>query len=497
MKNPIDVTLRALNPSRYAKRVESRIRAEALESYLSKQRAYDGAMFGRRQSGWMAPATSGAAESESGHVTIRNRVREQVRNNAWAARAKQVIVANTIGDGLSGSIVTPRAGKKARLQSILLSWAEKDCDANRVHNLAGLQRLMLGAIVESGAVFAIRQVRPGQEVPVSIKVLEADYLDTSRDIRVPQGDGRVTYNGIEYDSRGVVTGYWLYDNHPGDRITYSKAYGASRRWDARDVLYGFRVDRPGQTLGISWFHPVMMPLRDLDGYEDAQLLKQKLSACYTVFVTDTATNTPAQTTLPDKLEPGAIEILPPGRNVTFASPPAVTGYTEYVAQVLHKIAAGLGISYEALTGDYERVNFASGRMGWLEMWRNIDEWRWNMLVPQLLNPIADWFLSAVAISGERTDDVSIDWTAPRRPMLKPSEDIAAKSAEIRNGLISWPEALREMGYHDPERVAKEIAEGWKLADENGLVLDCDPRKTTAQGQTQPPKKKDEAEESKT
>ena len=54
---------------------------------------------------------------------------------------------------------------------------------------------------------------------------------------------------------------------------------------------------------------------------------------------------------------------------------------------------------------------------------------------------------------------------------------------VRSGFTSRQQTIRELGY-DPMIVMDEIAEDNDLADEKGLVLDSDPRRTNNGGQSQ-------------
>ena len=66
-------------------------------------------------------------------------------------------------------------------------------------------------------------------------------------------------------------------------------------------------------------------------------------------------------------------------------------------------------------------------------------------------------------------------------MTDPNTEILSLVREVRSGLKSLSEALRERGY-DPEEVLREVADDNALLDELGLVLDSDPRTTTQAGQ---------------
>lgn len=121
-------------------------------------------------------------------------------------------------------------------------------------------------------------------------------------------------------------------------------------------------------------------------------------------------------------------------------------------------------------------------MGWLHFARRVDVWQWRMLIPQLCVGVWRWFMEAQALlPGGVLEDVKAEWTPPRREMVDPKSEIEAVKQRLRNGLVTWPDALRELGITDPHAHAKNIQEANALLDELGLILDCDPRKVLAAG----------------
>ena len=57
----------------------------------------------------------------------------------------------------------------------------------------------------------------------------------------------------------------------------------------------------------------------------------------------------------EELAPGMVQYLSPGEKLTFTNPSASQGDIGYVADRLHAIAAGIGITYEQLTEIYHRL----------------------------------------------------------------------------------------------------------------------------------------------
>lgn len=488
MANWIDRLVSYVSPQSGASRARARL-VEKTYRDLTKTRRYEGASTGRRTDGWFTTGASASAEIGPALSRLRNRSRDLVRNNPWAARGIQVIVSNTVGTGIIPQIKGKNEGQVKRLTDQWQQWGETPaCDADGKFDFYGLQALITRTIVESGGVILRRRRRrlsDGLPVPLQIQVLEPDFIDLLKEGEFENGNYIV--QGIEFNKLGKVVAFWLFDQHPGDAARSLRKSSASRRIDAEDVRYVFRGGRPGQVHDVPWISPAIIKLRDFDEFEDAQLVRQKISACFTAFVVDSEAPTDpaeAQDDFGDRLEPGAIEKLPPGKDIRFPSPPGVTGYGEYAAVILRSVAMALGITYEQLTGDYSQGNFSFSRMGWLEFNRNVGQWQWTMMIPSVCVPVMAWFFEAAELAGYGSTGAHAVWTPPRREMIDPKSDVAAIRDAMRTGIKTPQEAIREQGY-DPEDFAKEYSEGLKLFDKYGLVFDSDPRRIAGNGGAQP------------
>jgi capsid protein len=171
--------------------------------------------------------------------------------------------------------------------------------------------------------------------------------------------------------------------------------------------------------------------------------------------------------------------------VKFTDPPTTSEYRDYAQVTLRTIAAGLGLNYEDLTGDYTDLPFSAARMSRLRHWARVEDWRWQTLIPQFCDPVWFWAMRAAAVMGRvKGEPPAATWTAPPPPMLDPTAEGTAYKNLVRIGARTWPEMVRELGY-DPQEVLSEIKAWNAKLDEAGVVLDSDPRKTSQQGQEQP------------
>lgn len=477
----LDKLVGYVSPQRGLRRAQAR-------TAMSLVRAYEGAAVGRRTEGWVTLTTSPNTELRGAITRLRARSRDLVRNNPWANRAVAVIDSNTVKTGIVPQARSGRSGRGRRYDLLWAEWAGTEaCDYDGQHDFYGLQSLAMRTIVESGSVLVRRHRMPTNSnlpVPLQLQVMEPDFLDCTREF-YRLTNGNTLMRGIEFDPQGRRVAYWLYPQHPGNLDFVAGFKNDSIRVPAASVRHIYRADRAGQVDGVPWAAPIMIKLRDFDDYDDAQLQRQKIAACFAAFVYDHEGAAPAlgedaAKLLVDKLEPGLIETLPPGKDIKFGEPPRVDGYGDYQRGQLLAVATGFGITYEALTGDLRNVNFSSGRMGWLEFHRNITSWQQKLIIGGLCRHAWRWFDEAAGLIGYGPEAVDATWTPPRREMIDPVSETKAMKDAIRAGLMTLPEAVRMFGY-DFEDLIAEYASANQRLDELGLVLDCDARKMNAQG----------------
>lgn len=442
-----------------------------------------------RNSDSLNPSRADADRASTDRARIAAYMRDMIRNTPFAARGQAVITNNVVGDGIIPKLeirskMTERA--KAFYSDLGLRMIEDSLDTTAIdmrglQNLYGLQRLVTNTIADAGEVL-IRRHRvetDGRTLPLKLEVLEPDYIDSSRLGRAE--DGGEIREGIEYNAAGQRVAYWLYTQHPGGDYILGRNSFLSERVPAADILHVFRVDRPGQSRGVSWFSPVAEKLMIFDDYEDAQLIRQQIASCFTAFRRLGSSGEAEKINLGGKLSPGSIMDIGIEDEMAFANPPGVDGYDEFTGRVLRAAAMGLGITYESLTGDLTGVNFSSARIGRLEMDRNVSSWQWLMMVPMMMQPLGEWILEAWADAEPRLwnlpdfkQNFKMTWVPPVRILVDPAREFSALNEAVRSGFQSRQGVVRQLGV-DPERLRAEQLEDKLEADRLGLLFDSDPR----------------------
>lgn len=479
--------------------------------------AYRGAGESRRSRAWGVTDASINALLGSDVADVRRRSRDVARKSAWAESAAESRTANAVGPGIVPRLLLE---DDVLRREALEAWEEfvEECDADGTSDFYGLQSLVCRSEGEGGDVFVrLRPRRPsdGLSVPLQLQVLEAELCDpTFEEVRTA-GGGRIQA-GIEFDAIGRRVAYHLWRTHPGEFTTVRNLERV--RVPADNVLHVYRVLRPGQIRGVPKLAVVLAKLWDLERYDDAELMRKQVAAMFAGFITQQDhSNDPLDTegqeqdhdgALTARLEPGTLQELDPGQEITFAEPTDVgANYEPFMRWQLRQVSSGSGTTYEQLTGDLSEVNFSSIRAGLIEAGKRLAQYQRNCLIYQFCRPVWRRFVEQAVLSGRIAlpqdpavlrQLLRVQWTVPGREYVDPEKEVRATVAKIRGGITSRSKAVAELGI-DAEQLDREIAADNARADRLGLVFESDGRKSAAMfggggGAPQPGPQREEEDE---
>lgn len=487
--NALDKIIAAVAPRRALERARARNALHVLDG----QRAYDGGRISRRLPG-NASSTSANAELNSVSVArLRDRARDMVRNNPYCARALDIWTSNVIGAGI---VPASRTGKKAMDRKVMDLWKRftDDCDADGQLDFYGLQALAVRSAFEGGDTLARMRVRresDGFHIPFQIQLMEGDHLDAGKNDNV---NGVKTILGVQLSPIGQRIGYYIFPEHPGERGAFNFSSITSSWVDATEVVHLYRKARIGQVRGVSAFAPVMLQARDLADLQEAVVVKARIEACFSGFITSEeadgmalgAQSEDAYGNGVQELQPGMLRHLKPGESIEFANPTSSVAFDPVMTQTLMGIAVGLGLTYDQLTGDLRQANYSSLRAGKIEMRRLIEQVQYQMIVPMFCRPIWRKFIEMSITTGllrGSVNDYPCEWIAPAHEAIDPVKDLNADIMAVRSGRMTMRQFIAAWG-NDPDTHLEQIAESNALLDSLGLVLDTDPRRVSSAGQVQ-------------
>ena len=380
-----------------------------------RRRSYAGAIVSRLTSDWMSTRASADAEIRNSLSKLRDRSREMVRNNPYAKQAKRTTQVNVVGSGikLQSQVQQVRGRKPSEAINRLIEekwrlWTRAQyCDVAGRHSFHMMEWLATGALPESGeALFRIiRRPFGGSRVPLALEMIESDVLDEEY-----QGPTLAKLNewrmGVEINEWGRPVRYAFLTRHPGDYWFQNAPQKGDKHvfLPAADVIHLFLPERPQQNRGVPWFHSVMADAHQLQGYEEAAVIRARAGASVMGFVTSPEGELEGDDVEADRriseFEPGMWKYLEPGQNVSvpnISSPDQQ--YEMFVKNKVRRFASGFGCSYETLSRDFSETNYSSSRLSLLE-----DREHWKVIQSYLIenfhNRVFREWLDLAVLAGE-------------------------------------------------------------------------------------------------
>lgn len=460
----------------------------------ARRNIFAGARVSPLTADWGAGIHSPNQELQWSARMLRARSRDLERNNPLARRFFTLMADNVIGHcgvRLQARVPTVESEgtKKPQLHrdngKIEAAWERwgkpRYASADRRLSWQAIQHLAVRTMVRDGECF-IRTV-PGFDNPFgyAIQILDADQFDDQYEQAADNRGRPRIVQGVELDQWGGAVAYYMWTHHPGD-------YGVEKkrtRVPASELIHLYIPRRAGQVRGEPWLAPVMVPLKMLDGYVEAELVAARTASAKMGFIQQGEDaigpdpNVPAADSSPRELmeaAPGVIDRLGIGETFVGWDPQhPMAGFGPFVDTIAHLIAAGGNVAHASLTGNLSLVNYSSMKVGQQperDHWRVIQahivdhlcdpvysEWlRWASLTPELRISAADL---------RRFEQVR--WQPRGWPSPDPQKDVAANAAAVAFGFTSPQRVIGEDGA-DHEEVLKEIAEFNTMAESLGVTI---------------------------
>ena len=471
-----------------------------------RRRMYEGAKFSRLTADWVTGNTSADSEVYGSAQKLRDRVRQLCRDNDYARQTLRAIAANVVGQGIpfQAQVRMQRGGPldKNVNDQIEATW-KRWTNAQHCHTAGKLtwhdiEALAIRSVAESGEVFVrlVKQPFGGSAVPLALEVLEADLLDDGLNGRSQQGNE--IRMGVEVDTWGRPVAYHFLAYHPGDYQFSNQQISTQRhkRVLADEVIHLYRMDRPGQTRGVTWFASAIQRLHHLQGYEQAEIVRARASSALMGFITSPEGELMGDDVVDGErvssFEPGVFKYLAPGESVTVPQLDAPDGQFEpFLRAMLRAMAAGIGCSYETVSRDFSQTNYSSSRLSLLEdrdHWRVLQKW----LIENLHQRVFDVWLDMAVLSGalplanyeiQAERFKAVRWMPRGWAWVDPGKEVQAYKDAVRCGFKTMAEVVAEQG-GDFEELMIQLQSERELAQEFGIVLDTDPGKVSGAGLTQ-------------
>ncbi len=462
----------------------------------------------RELSSWRPMPGSPDADLLDELPTLVSRSRDLARNHGVASGAIQTLVDNVVGTGLRLSALPDykALGKdkewadnwSRRTEALWRSWAETtECDAARSLTFTGLTTQVFRSGLINGEALALPLWLPnrGQIFSTTIQLVEPDRLGNPNN----RLNNATIRGGIEIDSYGAPTAYWIAKTHPGDQLLgvsdsslQYERIPTRTRFGRQRVIHVHDKERTGQSRGKPVFTSIMPLFKLLDHYERSELQAAVVNAMIAAFI-----ETPldgesisemfggsaedymaARNEWQVKLQGGAVIPIFPGDKVAPFTPSRPnSAYSSFVENVLRHIGTGLNLPFELLMKDFSKTNYSSARAALMEAWRFFMGRR-SWLATYWAKPVYElWleeavnkgFIEAPGFYENKALWCRCKWIGPGRGWIDPVKEAKASKIRLEIGLSTLEDECATQGL-DWEEVLEQRAREQTKMQELGLSM---------------------------
>jgi|SRR5579883_1262973 len=448
---------------------------------------YYGARLGRRTI-TMPASTRGATNlALADGPMLLARARGADLNNRLAHVGINAFVSEAIGTGIRPHSKHSDPAIRERIEREFALWAPQASAERRIgldgkpdslQDFWGIEALVCRGVAVAGEAFARLRSRrasdlspTGLRVPLQLELIEPEQLAWWRMSCDGMLPGNIMRGGIEFDQVHQRVAYAFYRHHPGDASVWPNVYEVVRV-PAGAVLHLVEFWQGAQVRGITPLAPILEALADLDDFDSAERLKEKLGAYLFGW---RETNDPDMDPLQDQArgqvgndpapegtgfvqsEAGQVTMLDTnkGEKFGFYAHPGVPGtYESFVRVQQQQIATAMRVSYDMLTGDMNQVNYSSARVRLIALRRMWQQFQQQVVVQQFCRPLWKAWLDAAALAGvidvrdyrKRPEEyLNVDWTGQPWEWVDPVKDVQSVRMEIESALTSREAEVAKRG----------------------------------------------------
>jgi capsid protein len=389
------------------------------------------------------PMTSTGEAALREASTLRRRSADLVRNDP--------LITNALGLLRRGIVANPHpVSRNPKANAAFVAWA-KACGYKHSHGtFAAIQIMVAHHLVQDGEYFLQRvwTSSPWSPNGLMLAVWPARLVDKSR------GHNNT---GHEYED-GVWSGTWF----QGDAIEPGYQLYQPVFVPRRDLVWGRYVFEGDQVDGLPRAHASIEAAQQLGEFAATSLVQQKVSACVAAMVVADdqsiwSTGVEMGTRIEDQdgnafedLQPGSIPIVYGAKAVHSMVPSSQAAFD--VRSHNARVAAGMSMTAESISGDMGQANYSSARHAMLQL----DGVLWEL--DEYFDPAREqvllWWREAEALACRDWSADVFEWLERPQQSIDPEKTAKADEIEIRLGIKSRRQAIAERG-RDPEQVFAE------------------------------------------
>lgn len=450
------------------------------------------------------------SDIELNRKLLRERSRDLTMNAPIATAAVNSARTSCVGSGLVpkpkidyeflGMTKEDAVQLQRKIKKEFAIWAETTlCDTCDLNNFYELQQIAFSDWLKNGEEFVLIEYEKDMEYmpyQLRLRLISADRISTPDSF---DGDydgydkeisnGNVIMNGIEIDSKGKATAYYVCSNFPGEYSSknpkWKRIVKRGKRTGNPNILHVFNAEIAEQYRGVPFLAPVITTIKQITRYTEAEIMAAVINSMFAIFISseDDGDLTEGFSGEDDegwrilgsgdredeiRLGSGIINFLRKGEKVEAVETKHPTGnYDGFIQAMASMIGAALEISPEILMKKFTK-SFSASKGALNETWRSF-KMRRKWFVDDFCQQVYElWFAEAVSkgriqAPGFFTDSLirksytNATWNGPAQGCLEPTKEVAAAVTRIENGLSTHEDECAAINGSDFEDNIRTLA----------------------------------------
>lgn len=441
-------------------------RPVARPARMVSKRFFAGAAMGRLTNDWVSPRTSPSSEIKWHLAVLRQRARNEERNNPLVARYFKLIEKNIVGPHGFGLRVRGRRKDGAldketnrHIAQEFALWGRRGmCEVSGFFSFVGAQAMAIRTTARDGETFVRHLTGWDNPWGYAIQFLDADQFEETYE-GVNSATGGIIVASIERDSWGRPMGYHALTAHPDDPFNQRER----KRLSASQITHLYRPRRAGAPRGESWLAPVLKGTHDIAQATEAVVVNMRVSAAKMGWIERTeGDDEDEEEWIPMEADPGVIDRLNPGEKFVSWDPTFPMGeYGPFKSSITEDHAAALDVAHHSLTGNYSGVTWHSSRTASNDErdgYRQAHGWFGDGLLQEIY---AHWLPQAVLSGrvkvpgGDFRPYLETKWQPRGWKSANPKDDAAANAMQKAFGFTSASRIVAEEHGDDYETLLEE------------------------------------------
>ena len=358
-----------------------------------------------------------------------------------------------------------------------------------------IQRMVERHWEKDGEAFILFGDKPDRLSPITLKI----EVIHPRRVETPphQRANPLVRMGKVYNKRGDVIGFYVRSKHPGDNKDFEIKHEfipATFKNGLPRMLHLYDKLEAGQSRGYPHLQVSLKRFKNTEEYEDADLERNIIAGSHAAFVTTEADPaTLAELYGVDRnevtghrhedIEPGMIKYLSSLEKIDFNNPPGPQqAFVPYVEHQGRMAAAGVGSSYEMMSGNWKGLSYSAAKAIWNDEQIPVDCRRKDismmLLVPVHQHAVTRMVMSERGLVGVDTAAFrSEPWhywrmraIPPKRYSLDPQREGAADERDVAAGFEVGGDIVEQRTGEAAEVAYQAYAEDAALREEFGVPM---------------------------